>query len=51
MKIICDTHVPIFYQDRPERLSAAARKAFARGRGVGSFRLPLRQDEPDFDVW
>jgi PIN domain nuclease of toxin-antitoxin system len=31
MKIICDTHIPIFYQDQPERLSALARKTFEQG--------------------
>jgi PIN domain nuclease of toxin-antitoxin system len=31
MKIICDTHVPIFYQDDPDRLSDRARRTFEQG--------------------
>jgi PIN domain nuclease of toxin-antitoxin system len=31
MKIICDTHVPIFYQDDPNRLSDLARRTFEQG--------------------
>jgi len=31
MKIICDTHVLLFWADRPERLSAPARSAIEQG--------------------
>lgn len=35
MQTICDTHVLLFWADRPERLSAAARQAVEQGMASG----------------
>ena len=45
MKIICDTHVPIFFQDAPDRLSELARKTFEQGIGEGCLALA------DISLW
>jgi PIN domain nuclease of toxin-antitoxin system len=45
MTIICDTHVPIFYQDDPNRLSDLARRTFEQGMREG--RLALA----DISLW
>jgi PIN domain nuclease of toxin-antitoxin system len=45
MMIICDTHIPILYQDAPSRLSAALRQTFAQH--IGSGRLALA----DISLW
>ena len=36
MKIICDTHVLLFWADAPHKLSAAAREAFEAGMAEGT---------------
>lgn len=45
MMIICDTHIPILYQDAPKRLSARARQTFEQG--IDSGRLALA----DISLW
>lgn len=35
MKIICDTHIPIFYQDDPSRLPGLSRETFQQNIGKG----------------
>ncbi len=45
MTIICDTHIPIFYQDAPNRLSRLARETFMRGIEKGGLALA------DISLW
>lgn len=45
MKIICDTHIPILYQDAPNRLSELARTTFEIGIRDGQLALA------DISLW
>lgn len=43
--IICDTHIPIFFQDAPSRLSTLARKTFDQGISNGQLAMA------DISLW
>ena len=45
MKIICDTHIPIFFQDAPNHLSTLARQTFEQGIDDGQLALA------DISLW
>ena len=45
MRIICDTHVPIFFQDQPGRMTDRARKTFEQG--MSDKRLAIA----DISLW
>ena len=45
MAIICDTYIPIFYQDAPDRLSSLARRTFEQGIDSGQLALA------DISLW
>ena len=45
MTIICDTHIPILYQDAPSRLSAVTRRTFEQNIGSGQLALA------DISLW
>jgi PIN domain nuclease of toxin-antitoxin system len=45
MRTICDTHIPILFQDDPDRLSPRARRTFQRGIEEGELALA------DISLW